>query len=72
MPLMAAIKAVCANVPGWEVWANLMSTVDPEPKPPPQPATSPVYAGDTEIMTPEEAQAHRAALESMQRNRETT
>jgi AI-2 transport protein TqsA len=73
MPLMAAIKAVCANVPGWEVWANLMSTVDPEPKPsPPEPVTSPAYAGDTEVMTPEEAQAHRAALEAVQRHREGT
>ncbi len=26
MPLMAAIKAVCANVPNWQRWANLMST----------------------------------------------
>jgi predicted PurR-regulated permease PerM len=26
MPLMAAIKAVCTNVPEWHAWANLMST----------------------------------------------
>jgi predicted PurR-regulated permease PerM len=26
MPLMAAIKAICAHVPGWNAWANLMST----------------------------------------------
>jgi predicted PurR-regulated permease PerM len=25
MPLMGAIKAVCAHVPDWEAWANLMS-----------------------------------------------
>jgi hypothetical protein len=30
MPLMAAVKAICANVPGWEAWANLMSTREPE------------------------------------------
>jgi predicted PurR-regulated permease PerM len=28
MPLMAAIKAICAHVPGWRPWANLMSTAD--------------------------------------------
>jgi predicted PurR-regulated permease PerM len=26
MPLMAALKAVCMNVPGWRPWANLMGT----------------------------------------------
>jgi predicted PurR-regulated permease PerM len=26
MPLMAAIKAICLNVPEWQPWANLMST----------------------------------------------
>jgi predicted PurR-regulated permease PerM len=26
MPLMAAVKAVCAHVPGWRPWANLMAT----------------------------------------------
>jgi AI-2 transport protein TqsA len=26
MPLMAALKAVCAHVPGWQAWANLMGT----------------------------------------------
>jgi predicted PurR-regulated permease PerM len=26
MPLMAAIKAICENVPDWQPWANLMST----------------------------------------------
>jgi hypothetical protein len=25
MPLMAGIKAICHNVPDWQVWANLMS-----------------------------------------------
>jgi predicted PurR-regulated permease PerM len=74
MPLMAAVKAICANVPGWEAWANLMSTVEPEPKPiePPAPPPSPPppNLNDTEVMTAEEAQAHRAALESMQRDRD--
>jgi hypothetical protein len=26
MPLMAAVKAICTNVPDWRPWANLMST----------------------------------------------
>jgi predicted PurR-regulated permease PerM len=38
MPLMAALKAVCMNVPGWRPWANLMGTEEgpapPEPAPP--------------------------------------
>jgi predicted PurR-regulated permease PerM len=32
MPLMAGIKAICAHVPGWEAWANLMSTREAEPE----------------------------------------
>ena len=35
MPLMAAIKAVCTHVPDWQPWANLMSTREPVPEPPP-------------------------------------
>jgi AI-2 transport protein TqsA len=30
MPLMAAIKAICAHVPGWRPWANLMSSSEAE------------------------------------------
>ena len=35
MPLMAALKAVCEQVPGWQPWANLMSSreVDESPGP---------------------------------------
>jgi predicted PurR-regulated permease PerM len=29
MPLMAAVKAICRHVPGWQAWANLMSTSTP-------------------------------------------
>jgi hypothetical protein len=25
MPLLAALKAICEQVPGWQPWANLMS-----------------------------------------------
>jgi predicted PurR-regulated permease PerM len=41
MPLMAAFKAVCEQVPGWQPWANLMSSreVD-EPPGPPAPAVA--------------------------------
>jgi len=28
MPIMAAIKAVCAQVPGWEAWGSLMGSRD--------------------------------------------
>ena len=33
MPIMAAIKAICFHVPGWQPWANLMSISEEEPKP---------------------------------------
>jgi len=26
LPLMAGIKAICQNVPGWQPWANLMGS----------------------------------------------
>ena len=35
MPLMAAIKTICLHVPDWQPWANLMSTRDDVPIPPP-------------------------------------
>jgi predicted PurR-regulated permease PerM len=67
MPLMAAVKAICTHVPGWEAWANLMSTREPEPpKPPPEPLDD---YNDTEVLSPEEALAHRAALEALARKR---
>jgi predicted PurR-regulated permease PerM len=46
MPLMAAVKAVCEQVPGWRPWANLMSTDDKIP--PDTPPPEPVYDGDEE------------------------
>jgi AI-2 transport protein TqsA len=30
MPLLAVLKAICMHMPGWEPWANLMSTEDGE------------------------------------------
>ncbi len=48
MPLMAAIKAICANVPGWAPWGELMGSehtpppphddAKSAPPPPPEPA----------------------------------
>ena len=42
MPVMAALKAVCMNVPGWRRWANLMGTDEKPPlddEPPPKSPT---------------------------------
>ena len=33
MPMMAAIKAVCGNVPGWAAWGELMSSEHTPPPP---------------------------------------
>jgi predicted PurR-regulated permease PerM len=68
MPLMAAIKAICANVPGWEAWGNLMSTREPEP--PPKGVPDIVDLTDTEVLSPEEALAHRLALEELEKARQ--
>jgi AI-2 transport protein TqsA len=68
MPLMAALKAICANVPGWEAWANLMSTREPEPPPKEMPKEPDV--NDTELLSPEEALAHRVALEELMKARQ--
>lgn len=34
MPLMAAVKSICENVPGWKPWANLMSAREEPPRGP--------------------------------------
>jgi predicted PurR-regulated permease PerM len=68
MPLMAAIKAICASVPGWEAWANLMSTR--EPGPPPKVIPDDVDLNDTELLSPEEALEHRLALEELMKARQ--
>jgi predicted PurR-regulated permease PerM len=59
MPLMAAIKAICENVPDWQPWANLMSTRATAPERPKEPAV-PIANNSsnlepTQIMMPEEA-----------------
>jgi predicted PurR-regulated permease PerM len=68
MPLMAAIKAICANVPGWEAWANLMSTR--EPHVPPKAIPDVVDLNDTEVLAPDEVLAHRVALEELMKARQ--
>jgi predicted PurR-regulated permease PerM len=66
MPLMAGVKTVCAHVPDWQPWANLMDTRDT----PPAPSIS-EYAkaieglmDDTQIMTAAELKAEIAAREA--------
>jgi predicted PurR-regulated permease PerM len=63
MPLMAAVKAICAHVPGWRAWANLMSTNDKETKP----DRLQKQLEDTQLMTTEELDAllsqQKAAVE---------
>ena len=56
MPLMAAIKAICYNVPDWRPWANLMSTrvsIQPPEKAP--------ALDVTQTLLPEEIDAIEAA-----------
>jgi predicted PurR-regulated permease PerM len=54
MPLLAALKAVCIHVPGWQPWANLMSTEDHETKLEPSAEGDGMYE-DTQVLTPTEA-----------------
>jgi len=61
MPVMAGIKAVCATVPGWEPWANLMSTR--VPLAPPRASTkSKASLEDTQMLLPEEVAAIEQTL----------
>ena len=48
MPLMAAFKAVCEQVPGWQPWANLMSSRDVDELPGPPAPTVVLTAGANE------------------------
>jgi predicted PurR-regulated permease PerM len=57
MPLMAGVKAICAHVPAWRPWANLMGTEKAElalgkARPPVKELLE-----DTQLMTAEEAEA---------------
>jgi predicted PurR-regulated permease PerM len=66
MPLLAALKAVCIHVPGWQTWANLMSTEDHETKLEESPEGDGLY-DDTQVLSPDEAaelaEARRSVLE---------
>jgi hypothetical protein len=58
MPLMAGVKAICAHVPSWRAWANLMGTEKAEialekrwPSSRPE-----LNLEDTQLISPEEAE----------------
>jgi AI-2 transport protein TqsA len=59
MPLMAAVKVVCAHVPGWGIWANLMSTSAAETVAETRKPLAPVIDSleDTQLITVSEAEA---------------
>jgi predicted PurR-regulated permease PerM len=62
MPLMAAIKTICAHVPDWQPWANLMGTRDDDGAPEDEKKTSDdSYIEDTQLLTPEDAKAFDGA-----------
>ena len=56
MPVMAGIKAVCATVPGWEPWANLMGTRMPD-VPVRRPPKEAAAMENTRMLLPDEAAA---------------
>ena len=62
MPLMAAIKTICAHVPDWEPWANLMGTRD-EPAPSFEKKKLDDGLDDTQLMTSADAEEFRATRE---------
>jgi predicted PurR-regulated permease PerM len=67
MPLMAGVKTICAHVPDWQPWANLMDTRDTPPEPPPiEYAVKPIdgLMEDTQVMTAAELKAEIAAREA--------
>lgn len=64
MPLMAGVKTVCAHVPDWQPWANLMDTRDTPPAPPTEFAAVDGLTDDTQIMTAADLKAEIAAREA--------
>jgi predicted PurR-regulated permease PerM len=54
MPLMAGIKAICTNVPDWQVWANLMSTRGAEAASAQSDGQPTAVYDKTQVMLPEE------------------
>jgi hypothetical protein len=62
---MAAIKAVCASVPDWRPWANLMSTSNGATVVPKDDLVAATKCLDeTQILTPEEIQGAEVARRS--------
>ena len=59
MPLMAGVKAICAHVPGWRPWANLMGTEKAEIALEKSRTSSrpDLKLEDTQLLSPEEAEA---------------
>src|SRR5262249_18102950 len=57
MPVMAAIKAICAHVPGWRPWANLMSSNDAAPADKTKSFESLEILDNTQLVTTAEAEA---------------
>jgi predicted PurR-regulated permease PerM len=56
MPLLAVLKTVCIHVPGWQPWANLMSTENHETKTEESSeADGDGLYDDTAVLTPDEA-----------------
>ncbi|MFL5241722.1 MAG: AI-2E family transporter [Gemmataceae bacterium] len=57
MPLLAVLKSICMHMPGWEPWANLMSTEDGE-MPIPKESSLVLEDGlgdETQLLTSQEA-----------------
>jgi AI-2 transport protein TqsA len=63
MPLLAVLKTVCIHVPGWQPWANLMSTENHETKTEESEADG-LY-DDTAVLTPDEAAELAEARQSL-------
>jgi predicted PurR-regulated permease PerM len=66
MPLMAAIKSICINVPDWRPWANLMSTAKSEIRPAKESETadSQEMLERTQVMSQEELKSLGLAAKS--------
>jgi predicted PurR-regulated permease PerM len=67
MPLMAGVKTICAHVPDWQPWANLMDTRETPPAPPPLPTEFAPGDGlmeDTQVMTAADLKAEIAARQA--------
>lgn len=64
MPLMAAMKTVCFYVPGWEPWANLMSTHETHLEPERVALLRAVTLADTDLLPNDIAQVQPVQTKS--------